>query len=165
MSLRTGQTVGDLYLSSEIDLQNKLDKVSETCTLDGNAIASIGRDNHNGGDYSFVIGQENTIFSENSFVAGSSNKAGLRCWYYQGIDFSNRKVYLTGNQPENKNNIVVQAPFPEIDVGFESNLSVGDKISFVNNSKYENSSTVTGVDHNVLTLDSIPFNTINAIPN
>lgn len=91
--------VGDLDKFQEVlsgDPDSKLDRVGVSCSIDGDAIAAIGTNNHNAGRNSFAVGENNMVYSDWSFAAGSDNYAGLRCWYYSAIDFEGNKIYLTG---------------------------------------------------------------------
>ena len=85
------------------------------------------------------------IVSENSLAYGNENIAGLKGYYYSTINFGDKiTITLSTKQDE------TIAP---------TNLiwEVGDIISINNSNRYNLCSTITAVNGNVITVDSLPF--------
>ena len=106
------------------------------------------------GDYSLSLGYE-TI-------------AGIKGYYYSSITFGEEildtegngtgtfgpcVITLTKEQPTD----ITTAPTPE---PFAVSYVVGDVISIINNSKYYRCATITSIENNIITVDSLPFNSI-----
>jgi hypothetical protein len=94
----------------------------------------------------------NRAISQASVALGAASIAGLKGWYYNYIDYNTKQVYLTDTQPTSQS-----SSKPSTDTLFSSGYDIGDVISLVADGKFENAATITGVNGNVLTLDSIPF--------
>ena len=90
----------------------------------------------------------NTSISENAVSFGANNKGGLKGYYWSAINLSAKTITLatahTGGSP--------------VTCGY----AVGDVISIVNDTKYNNCSRITAIAGNVITVDSFPFTAISA---
>ena len=94
---------------------------------------------------------KNNAISQVSMAIGAASTAGLKGYYYKAIDFANKKIYLSASQP---NSIATSGFSAEsITCGY----NVGDYISIVAYSKFENCSKITAKGSGVITVDSLPF--------
>ena len=101
------------------------------------------------------IKYSNKAISQVSTAIGAAVNAGLKGYYYKAIDFANKKIYLSRTQP---NSISTSGFSTEsITCGY----SVGDYISIVADSKFENCSKITAKSSGVITVDSLPFTADN----
>lgn len=101
------------------------------------------------------IKYSNKAISQVSTAIGAAVNAGLKGYYYKAIDFANKKIYLSRTQP---NSISTSGFSTEsITCGY----SVGDYISIVADSKFENCSKITAKGSGVITVDSLPFTADN----
>lgn len=97
------------------------------------------------------IKYSNNAVSQVSTAIGAASTAGLKGYYYKAIDFANKKIYLSASQP---NSIATSGFSAEpITCGY----SVGDYISIVADSKFENCSKITAKSSGVITVESLPF--------
>ena len=98
---------------------------------------------------------KNRAISQTSMAVGAGTIAGLKGWYYSKIDFTNKKITLS----DKPTYILVGTTL--INGGWSSgtpNIKVGDKISLVNDSKYDYCGEVASVSGNVITLkESLSF--------
>ena len=99
----------------------------------------------------------NKSFSESVFVSGDNNLVGLKGYYYDKnsvkIPTNREKVEITLSTSQSE----LIAPVGEI--GWKLN----DKVTIVNDSHYDQCSTIVGINGNVITLDKVPFSTIKNI--
>lgn len=86
----------------------------------------------------------NKALSPYSAASGKETTAGILGYYYYNVDINNKKIYVTDQQGVANTSTVV-------------NYSVGDVLSIVHGSKYPNCSTITTIDGNVITVDSLPM--------
>ena len=93
---------------------------------------------------------DNEAISEHSSAIGYNCTAGVMGYYWYSIDFETNQIVLTKEQAT------------EPTESFEIPYSVGDKISIINGSKYEECSTITAIVHNVITVDTFPFTEVAA---
>lgn len=103
-------------------------------------------------------GYRNRALSQTSVALCAGTTAGLKGWYYSKIDFTNKKITLS----DKPTYILVGSTL--LNGGWSSgtpNISIGDTISLVNNSKYDLCSKVTAVSGNVITVDSLPFSSLS----
>lgn len=144
------------YSGKEID--EKLDKVDEIL-ISGNPTPIDYGDT----TYSAVLkgeyqGNKNQAISQTSMAIGAGNIAGLKGWYYSAIDFTNKKITLS----DKPTYILVGTTL--VNGGWSSgtpNIKVGDKISIVNNSKYDYCGEVASISGNVIGLkDGLPFSSL-----
>lgn len=88
----------------------------------------------------------NTAISENVTSFGTGNIGGLKGYYWSNIDLSAKTITLatahTGGTPVN------------------CGYAVGDTISIVNESKFEECSKITAINGSVITVNSFPFTTV-----
>ena len=125
---------------------------------------SIGSDNEYITDWSiennvnythttvFSRGLDTRVISYLGFGYGKDNFVGLRGYYYSDIDFENNTITLSTKQSE-------------LDAdGIQLTWAVGDKVTIVNNSHYDQCSTITAIDGNVITVDAFPFTEIDNPP-
>lgn len=102
------------------------------------------------GGYAHVGNRENphgvTAEQVGAYAIGD-NTIGLLGYYYSAIDFENKTVTLSAEQGK--------AVAPE-----DLSWAVGDVVSIVNGTKYEDCATITAINGNVLTLDSLLFDAI-----
>lgn len=99
--------------------------------------------------------KNNQVLSKSTFSYGEDNTVGLRGYYYSAIDFKNNKITLSVEQGQG-NEVI---PTEHIE------WANGDVVSIVNGTKYELCSTITAINGNVITLDKIPFTSIQADSN
>ena len=118
-------------------------------------------------------GYSNEAISQVSVAVGAASTSGLKGWYYDAITFDDtNKVYKIYIKYQNKiangtgitttNNTTTQPKTISTSSGstnssFSSGYAVGDVISIVNDKKYEDCSTITAINGNVLTVDKLPF--------
>lgn len=90
--------------------------------------------------------QNNTAISENVTSFGTGNIGGLKGYYWSAINLSAKTITLatahTGGSP--------------VTCGY----AVGDIISIVNESKFEECSKITAINGSVVTVNSFPFTTV-----
>lgn len=88
----------------------------------------------------------NTAISENATSFGTNNKGGLKGYYWSAINLSAKTITLatthTGGTAVN------------------CEYAVGDIISIVNDSKFEECSKITAINGSVITVNSFPFTTV-----
>lgn len=88
----------------------------------------------------------NTAISENVTSFGTNNKGGLKGYYWSAINLSAKTITLasahTGGTAVN------------------CEYAVGDTISIVNESKFEECSKITAINGSVITVNSFPFTTV-----
>ena len=97
-------------------------------------------------------GYSNEAISQASVSLGAANVSGLKGWYYKYVDYTNKQIYLSATQPTIQNILK-----PSADSSFVSGYAVGDVLSFVAGSSYENRSTISAIEGNKITVDLIPF--------
>lgn len=109
-----------------------------------------GKQSHAGGKSSKAIG-------ESSFVHGDGCSAGAKGYYWSGINFETKSVYLTDTQtftPQPVSNDAL------LNLSFESGYSIGDIMSIENGSHYDVFGAIIGIEGNKLVFESLPFDTI-----
>lgn len=102
-------------------------------------------------------GYSNRAISQTSMAVGAGTIAGLKGWYYSKIDFTNKKITLSDTRVINTYGVLSGG-------GWSSgtpNIKGGDFISLVNNTKFDFCSKVTNVSGNIITVDSLPFSSLN----
>ena len=118
-------------------------------------------------------GYSNKAISQVSVAVGAASTSGLKGWYYDAITFDDTnnvyKIYIkyqnklaNGTGLTTSNNTTTQPKTISTSSGstnssFKSGYEVGDVISLVNDKKYEDCSTITAINGNVLTVDKLPF--------
>lgn len=113
-------------------------------------------------------GYSNKAISKTSVALGGASNAGLKGWYYSGIDFTNNKIYLSKTQPNSiktsgfttDTTITlddIQGPEEGLIVKKRTQYIAGDSISIVCDAKYENKCKITAVEPGIITVDAIPF--------
>ena len=97
-----------------------------------------------------VVGNDlstNTAISENAVSFGTNNKGGLKGYYWSAINLSAKTITLatahTGGTAVN------------------CEYAVGDTISIVNDSKFDECSKITAINGSIITVDSLPFNSVS----
>lgn len=91
---------------------------------------------------SIVVGKDNTVVVSNANIIGNSNRAGVKGWYYTGIQFTTNAagvaqinqpatIYLTDDIAKRNTGTL------ETDSSFVSGFKIGDPVCIVNNSKYD----------------------------
>ncbi len=78
---------------------------------------------------------------------GTGTIAGVKGYFYSNIDFSGENPVITLSRKQ------TEAESEAFEIGYE----VGDIICMVNDSKYPDCATITAIDGNVITVDSLPF--------
>ena len=111
------------------------------------------------GSHSILLkNSNNTTFGSYNIALGENNTCGIKAVYYTFIDFTERIIYLSYNQPTKNhdfsNRITNELPC----VGC---FKINDTISIVNDSKYFNCAVVTSVGDDYIQVDNIPFDYIN----
>ena len=117
------------------------------------AIAMVGCPQ--GGDNSTDNGGGDSVSASgsNSYATGVNSVAGCYGWYYEKLSAAAKVFYLSENQPQQRDTPLGNTT---IDESFDSGLAVGDVISFVNFSKYDNGSTIVKVQGNMISVDALP---------
>ena len=92
--------------------------------------------------------ENNQVISENVSSFGTNNFTGLKGYYWSDINFNAKKIQISKSHTDTT----------EITCKYQ----VGDVISIVNKFRYENCSTITAVDINTVTVDSLPFSSIES---
>ena len=96
-----------------------------------------------------VVGNDlstNTAISENVTSFGTNNKGGLKGYYWSAINLSAKTITLASAHTGGTAVICEYA--------------VGDTISIVNESKFEECSKITAINGSVITVNSFPFTTV-----
>ena len=106
---------------------------------------------------------ENQAISEYSVALGNKNFSGLKGYYWKCIDFENKKIYLSKEQPISFNSLINVSNLSNEDIekDFEFNYQIGDVISIVNGPKYYDSSVITNILDGVISVDTLQFDTYN----
>lgn len=101
---------------------------------------------------------DNKVFSNASFTYGENNQVGLRgYYYYHGNDSEYSPVFDTTNKTLTLYLFNDQAcTVPAKDIAWEAD----DVVSIVNGGKYEECAAIATINGNVLTLDSLPFDSV-----
>lgn len=163
-----GTLIGEVSAAQQVLTDIKVEgnlAQGESNTIDGKNSFAGGSQNDVVGNNSFVFGEKSKAISKNSTVIGKESSAGLKGWYYSAIDFDASVVYLAETQPVSyaqvlTSNIPDQVLYLP---GFDSGLSTGDNIAFVNGQKYEDSAAIQSVDGNKLSVSSFPFISIASV--
>ena len=111
-----------------------------------------------------VVGPNNLQIADGAGIVGSGNMAGVKAWYYTGIQFSTNEqgvavvgpatLYLTADVQERHSGSLEHVQ------EFESGYQVGDVLSIVNKDKLDNICRVTSVDGNAIMVDNLPFTNV-----
>lgn len=111
----------------------------------------------------------NHALAPSTTASGTETIAGIKGYFFQNIEFGEEilnedgtstgtygecKITLTKEQPDD----ITIAPIPE---PFEIGYAVGDELTLTNDSKYPRCCKITAIDSNIITVDSLPFNTVN----
>lgn len=107
--------------------------------------------NEANGVYSVAKGFETVTLSDYSETSGYRTLTGVKGYYYYSIDFENRQITLTKEQGA--------APTES----FELPYSVGDLITIINGSKYEECTAITAINKNIITVESLPFTSVQEV--
>jgi hypothetical protein len=104
-------------------------------------------------------GYKNKAISQTSVAIGAATTAGLKGWYYSKIEFGSTPIITLSDKQ------------PSVFLGYLSggswtsgtpNIKVGDKISIVNNAKYDYCGEVKSISGNKITLKSaLPFDSLD----
>ena len=124
--------------------------------------------NEGEGDYTSQTGYGTQAVGHYTSASGYNTIAGIKGYFFQNIEFGpeifnedgiSTKTYgpcnitLTKEQPDD----IKLAPVPE---PFKIGFSVGDELTITNNSKYPRCCRITAIENNVITVDTLPFNSI-----
>lgn len=96
--------------------------------------------------------------SQSSACLGSNNIAGIKGYYFNNIDFTNKVIRITDVQPgvrdTTKGNATSEVGLsPNIE--FNTDWQVYDVISVVNSSKYDAKLVITAIDHDLITVATL----------
>lgn len=89
----------------------------------------------------------NTAISENVVSFGTGNKGGLKGYYWSNININTKTITLATAHTDGS----------PVRCGY----AVGDKISIVNEKRYDECSTITAINYEVIHVDSFPFTTVS----
>lgn len=92
------------------------------------------------------IGEFSEIFNDYE-----NNIAGIMGYYWADIDFSGENPVITFSKSQGTTD----------GEPFEVDYKVGDMISIVNNGHWTNCSTILSIEHNLVTVDSLPFEQVS----
>lgn len=142
--------------------------IQKVKTVNGESIVGVGNIEIKGDEYPIDYGEaensarlkgeykgySNRAISQTSVALGAGVAAGLKGWYYSNIDFANNQIVLSDKQPYVLLNNLVGGSWSS----GTPDIKVGDKISVVNDSKYDFCGEVMSIDANIITLkESLPF--------
>lgn len=96
----------------------------------------------------------NQAISENSIAIGSNNRAGLKGYYWNYINLTTKAIYLSTT------NTAILASEPAVDTTFVNPYAVGDVYSIHMGGNYYDCGTITAIDHNKVTVNTLPFDAI-----
>lgn len=149
-----------------IDRQDRVisDKIEDLSNLDIDDLLVMGKGDANNsavlnGEYTISgTKYKNRAISQISMALGAATTAGLKGWYYSKIDFgSNPVITLSDEQPY----VLVNALRGGSWSSGTPNIKAGDKISIVNDSKYDYCGEVKSVSGNKITLkEALPFDSL-----
>ena len=153
------QSLADLIAAGgSAELTNYLDKrTGGTVSGDVGVLGTFTGGDENSvanGKSTFAFGDAVSAIGDNSYVIGKNSIAGCYGWYYDHIDFDNNAFYLTLSQPATTYTSSLTGE-GTVDTSFDSGLSVGDVISYVNKAKFDMELSVVAVDGNKITVQ--PF--------
>lgn len=100
------------------------------------------------------FGENNTINTRYTMCIGANNTAGVKAWYWTGIDKANNYIYLTDDIAQRGNRTTIH------NESFVSGFQVNDIVTIINNSNYDVGYKVLEVSGNRIKLDSIPFDNV-----
>ena len=127
-----------------------------------------GENNIAEGTHSIVGGKDSSAIGPYTESIGMGTIAGIKGYFFQNIEFGPEifnedgtstqtygpcNITLTKEQPDD----IALAPIPE---SFEIGFAVGDELTITNDSKYPRCCEITTVNNNIITVDSLPFNTV-----
>ena len=109
-------------------------------------------------------GYSNKAISQVSVAIGAASTTGLKGWYYTHVNIDKKQIFLGTERTKilgfDSLTCTTTLIYPDskyTDSSFVSGYEVGDVLSIVYNSKYEDYATITAISGNVITLDKIPF--------
>ena len=136
------------------------DKIKDISGLDIDDLLVIGKGDANNsavlkGEYQ---GYSNKALSQVSVSLGAASTAGLKGWYYSAITFgANPVITLSDTQPY----VLVNALRGGSWSSGTPNIKAGDKISIVNDAKYDYCGEVKSISGNKITLkEALPFDSL-----
>lgn len=100
-------------------------------------------------------GYKNEAISQISMALGAATTAGLKGWFYDKVDLTNKKIRLVTTQP--RSITIGTISDSDKNTAINSGYAANDVISIVNSNKYENCSAIDKADYNILTLKTLPF--------
>lgn len=93
--------------------------------------------------------ETNTAISDNVASFGTGNIGGLKGYYWSAIDFTTKTITVSESHAGG--------------ASVNCEYSVDDKISIVNGSKYDECSTITAINNNLVTVDKLPFSGVSTV--
>ena len=148
-----GGTVVDdeLDLNSENPVQNKVitEKFNEIDDKDSVLLSGEG-------EYSIKNRDNNLAIGNDSISIGIDTKSGCRGYYFNGIDFKKKKIYLCKTQ---KVPVNIVDDISLLDENFETPLYKINEMFSINNyaGYYDFCGKIISIEHNVITYDILPF--------
>lgn len=104
------------------------------------------------GTMSMAFGANATAQTPASMAFGYNVTAGVCGYYWDAIDFTKKTIQLSTTR---RVSTLLKPSYPST-----VDWAVGDKISIINESHYAYCSTITAVSGNVITVDTLPFESI-----
>lgn len=142
-------------LATTTDLENGLSTKSNATNLENgignNSIQQKGT--VASAENAFSLGKDTISFSKTSHAQGYKSKAGCKGYFWVGVDFENKYLYLSETQ-----SYPIEAPHTEILT--KGMFEVGDVLSITNYNHYDLAMTITEVSDNRIKVDNIPFDRI-----
>ena len=162
---------------NEVYIPDTIARKSDIATINGISIVDGGDIEIEGGSGSspFVKGDvensavlkgeyegySNKAISQVSTAIGAASTSGLKGWYYTHVDVNNKKIYLSDKQYSftilGKTIGCISNKGASVNTSFNSGYEIGDVLSIVYDSKYEDYATITYINGNEITLDKVPF--------
>ena len=105
------------------------------------------------GAMSMAFGGNATTYSPGSVALGANVSAGYMAYYFDSIDFTNKKITLSTTR---RASTLISPSYPS-----KIDWVAGDIISIKNDENYVMCSKITAVSGNVITVDKLPFDKIN----
>lgn len=122
----------------------------ETELIDANAISS-----------NFIsingYGENTDVNTKHTVCIGTNIKAGVKAWYWTGVDKTNNYIYLTDDKAGRGSGNTAH------DLSFDSGYQINDVVTIINNSNYDIGYKVVEVSGNRIKLDDVPFNDIQEL--
>lgn len=116
----------------------------------GNKIVPVNANVIRGDGTNSIVANDldnNTAISENTCSFGTNNKGGLKGYYWSAINIASKTITLA----------TAHTGGTAVTCGY----AVGDFISIVNGSRFDECSKITAISGSVITVDALPFSSVS----